>query len=263
MLLDEQAVEYFKCWFADYVSPFKTGPSNDRQGMTLKEEHTLRVCHEIRNLGTELGLQEEALYLAELTALFHDIGRFAQYARYQTYLDSASEDHGDLGADILRSTQVLKELDASARDLIIRAVSYHNKASLPDKETEPCLYFTKLLRDADKLDILRVVTDYYRDDASNRNEAIELYLPDTPGISPPVYDDLMNRRIVSVMHLKNQNDFRLLQLGWVYDINFVPTLRTVLERGYLEMIRDYLPATDEISSIYSVIEDYIQGKIRS
>ena len=105
------------------------------------------------------------------------------------------------------------------------------------------VYFcTRLLRDADKLDIWKVVIDYYYDGNGDRNDAISLGFPDTPGISEGVYHDLMHRHIVDIQHLHNLNDFKLLQIGWIYDINFVPALHAVRERRYLEQIRTTLPA---------------------
>ncbi|OPX38947.1 MAG: hypothetical protein B1H12_01110 [Desulfobacteraceae bacterium 4484_190.2] len=71
----------------------------------------------------------------------------------------------------------METLDQSTADLIMRCVAYHNRAFLPEDESERCLFFARLLRDADKLDILRVVTDYYQRKAGDRNGAIELGLP--------------------------------------------------------------------------------------
>jgi hypothetical protein len=96
-------------------------------------------------------------------------------------------------------------------------VRYHNRASLPVGEEERCLFFLKMLRDADKIDIWRVVTDYYQNAGNKRNRTIELGLPDVDGVSGPVYESLMNGKIAQMADLKTLNDFKLLQIGWVYD----------------------------------------------
>jgi len=106
-----------------------------------------------------------------------------------------------------------------------------------------------------------VVTDYYRQKDGKRNAAIELDLPDTPGISSDVYKDLMDKKIVNFAHLKNLNDFKLLQIGWVYDINFVQTLQCVQERCYLEMIRDVLPKSEKIAEIFDVLQTHMNEQI--
>jgi putative nucleotidyltransferase with HDIG domain len=259
--MNEEIVEEFKNWFAGYVQKFKSGNPEWQPNIILKEKHTILVCKEILGIGRKIGLSNEDLRLAEVVALFHDIGRFEQFARYQTFVDRNSVNHAMLGVKILKETGVLNRLDKSLRDLILRVILYHNRFALPQKGSEKCLLFAKLLRDADKLDIWRVLTDYYRQENGRRNAAIELDLPDTPGISSDVYKDLMDRRVVNFAHLKNLNDFKLLQIGWIYDINFMQTLQDVQERGYLEMIRDVLPKSEKIAEIFNVLQAYINEQI--
>ena len=249
-------------WFASYVQGFKSGNPDWQPNIILKEEHTRRVCKEILDIGRKIGLSDEDLRLAEVIALFHDIGRFEQFARYQTFVDRNSVNHAVLGVKILKENGVLNRLDRSIRDLILRAILYHNRFALPQKETEKCLFFAKLLRDADKLDIWRVLIDYYCREDGKRNAVIELGLPDTPGISSDVYKDLIEGRIVDVAHLRNLNDFKLLQIGWIYDINFVQTFQYVQERGYLEMIRDVLPNSEKIAEIFNVVQAYMNEQTR-
>ena len=221
--MSEETLRHFKTWFASYADTFKSEDTDLREKVILKEEHTRRTCKEIVDIGQKLGLRGEDLLLAEVTALSHDIGRFDQYARYRTFSDHRSVDHAELGARILREREILDALDESKRDLVLRAVSYHNRATLPQDETETCLFFSKLLRDADKLDILTIVTDYYHQSHGKPRDAVALDLPDTPEISDDVYRDMMERRLVSYTHLKTLNDFKLAQLAWIYDVNFAPT----------------------------------------
>nr|HID58967.1 HD domain-containing protein [Desulfobacterales bacterium] len=260
--MNQEIVEGLKNWFVRHVRRFRSGNPNWQRNIALKEDHTKRVCKEILDIGKKLGLSSKDLRLAEIIALFHDIGRFEQYARYRTFVDHHSVDHAELGIKILQKNGVLNRLDQSIRNLILRTILHHNRPTLPEQETETCLFFTKLLRDADKLDIWRVVTDYYRHKDEKRNSAIELGLPDTPGISHDVYDDLIQGRIVDMTHLKNLNDFKLLQVGWIYDINFAPTFQSVRNRDYLGMIRDVLPKSEKIERIFSVVESYLDDQIR-
>ena len=254
-----ELVEDLNRWFSIYVQTFKNG-ATDIQNIVLKEEHTKRVCGEIVSIGEQLGLPDHELRLAEVTALLHDIGRFEQYARYRTFADQRSEDHAELGVKILKQLGVLDRCEKSTQDLILRTIRYHNRATLPREETEACLFFTKLLRDADKLDIWRVVTDYYRRKDGERNGALELDLPDTPGFSDAVYQGLLNRKIVDINHVKTLNDFKLLQIGWIFDINFGPTLRAICSRQYLEIIRDALPQSKKIDTIFANIHEYLEEK---
>jgi len=258
-MVTHENVSALKSWFTVYVKSFRSDDPEYKKNITLKEEHSKRVCNEILDVGSSLGLDNEDLRLAETIALFHDVGRFEQYSRYGTFVDLKSEDHAVLGVRVLQENGILKDLDQETRELILRTISYHNRATLPRKETKRCLFFTKLLRDADKLDIWRVVTDYYHEMKSARNGVIELGLPDTPEISQDVYRDMMAGRIVRTTCLKTLNDFKMLQMGWIYDVNFPRTFELVRERGYLEKIRDVLPQTRKVSEIYSAARSYLEA----
>ena len=258
--INEKDVQHLKDWFSNYVQTFKQGDKNFQENIALKEKHTRKVCQEILNIGEQLELNDDELRLAEVIALFHDIGRFEQYARYKTFVDIKSENHAELGVKILKENKVLHRLDNSNQSLILRTISYHNRAALPEKETDTCLFFSRLLRDADKLDIWRVVTDYYNRNNGKRNGAIELGLPDTAGFSDEVYQDLMNKRIVDITHLQNLNDFKLLQMGWIFDINFAPTFLCIQSRRYVEKIGDALPKSDKIQKIIDGIQLYLHKR---
>ncbi|MDA3897224.1 MAG: HD domain-containing protein [Desulfobacteraceae bacterium] len=254
-------VEDIKKWFYTYVQNFKHGNQATTENTILKEKHSIRVSSEILHIGHSLELNTDELHLAEITAFLHDIGRFEQYARYKTFADGKSVNHALLGVEILTKNKVLNAFEEPIKNLILRIISYHNRASLPDDETKTCLFFAKLLRDADKLDIFRVVTNYYRQKGSHRNEALELDLPDTPEFSDQIIKDLMNKQIVDIKHVKSLNDFKLLQVGWIFDINFDATFSAVRSRRYLDIIQEALPDSKKIQELFEIIQIYLTEKI--
>lgn len=259
-MIDDRTVLYLKSWFTDYVKTFRSPDPEYQRNIDLKEIHSRRVCLEILDIGKSLDLDQESLYLAEVMAFFHDIGRFEQYAHYGTFSDLRSENHALLGVKVLQKRGILEGLKESIRELILVVISYHNLEYLPDGGSKKTRFFVKLLRDADKLDIWRVVTDYYHNIKEDRNDTIGLDLPDTPEISEDVYSALVNKRIASISSLKTLNDFKLLQMGWVFDVNFFRTFQCIAERGYLEMIRDVLPQSKEVSEVYSLAQSYLRAK---
>ena len=230
-----------KTWFQEYVRQFSSHDPIVQENMDLKAEHTRRVCETIRDIGRSLDLSNEDLCLAEASGLLHDIGRFEQYRRYRTFSDYMSENHAVLGVKVIQTNRVLDGLELAAADLILRVVGNHNRASLPVGEEKRCLFFLKLIRDADKVDIWRVVTEYYQNAGNKRNKTIELDLLDVDRISPAVYQGLMNRKPVQMADLRTLHDFKLLQIGWIYDVNFPRTFQIVREKKYLEKIRNALP----------------------
>jgi len=249
-LVTEDNLTALKQWFARYVQSFDSDDPVISEAVTLKIDHTLRVCGEILNIGRRLDLSAAHLRLAEATALLHDIGRFEQVARYRTFVDMKSENHGELGADVLRKEKALAFLNEATQELILKAVAYHNRLSVPEDESPVCIYFTNLLRDADKLDIFHLVVSYYSAPPGERNSTVELDLPDTPTLSEDVLAGLQNRQMIKLHQLQSINDFKLLQMAWIYDINFRPAFQIIRERRYLESIRRTMPASEAIDRIF-------------
>jgi hypothetical protein len=189
-------------------------------------------------------------YIAELCALLHDVGRFEQYARHRIYFDARSEDHATLGVEVLDNAGILDMLDPVDRNLVRFIVLHHNKVSVPDSGNERDLHFLKLLRDADKIDILRVVTDHYHGIRSA--DAIDIGLPNTPEISGTLLGDVTAGRIARVEHMRTLNDFKLLQIGWVFDLNFPKSFDIICKRRYIQKLGTVLPETDDVRQAVAV-----------
>ncbi|MDP8221708.1 MAG: HD domain-containing protein [Candidatus Stygibacter frigidus] len=246
-------------WFNEYTSDFAEGA--DRQNIILKIEHTQRVASDIIEIGTELGLTRTQLDLAKIAAQLHDIGRFEQYRRYGTFNDGKSTDHAVLGLEVLQEKKILQELPPESQEIIIKSIKYHNKLSVPQDESQEVFFYCKLLRDADKLDIFKVVTDYYAIRHLDRNETLELDLPENGDVSVVVFESVKNREPVDFKLIKNLNDFKLLQAGWVFELNFIPTIRLFKERGYLSKLEKSLPSEEGLAEIFQMIRAYIEQKL--
>jgi hypothetical protein len=253
-------LKYFKTWFANYVDAYYTDDPVHNQPVRLKREHTERVCQEIVMLGQAMNLTKENILLAETMALFHDVGRFEQYAVHGTFKDAVSEDHAQLGIKVLAERQVLSICSDMEKSLITKAIGYHNLRTLPEEGDERSLFFARLLRDADKLDIWRVFIDYYARQNEERepNSTIVLGLPDERACSPAVLDALRDFRMADLKDMVTLNDFKLLQMSWVFDLNFGPTFRVVRDRRYIEEIAARLPRTQEISRVVGIVQGYVK-----
>lgn len=251
--MDSQDVKEFKRWFALYVAGYFHGDPFRDQPLKLKQEHTERTCLDILMLGKALGLTLHEMALAETMALFHDIGRFEQYAVYGTFKDAESEDHAKLGIKQLAAHDVLSVCSDDEESIITKAIEYHNQLTLPDDEDERVLFFARLLRDADKLDIWRVFIDYYKNKGGKQNPAVAWGLPDRPELSPKVMDALRGKKMAQTRDMATLSDYKLVQMSWVFDLNFKPTFRAVRERGYIEAIAAALPKTREVEEAVKIV----------
>ncbi len=216
----------------------------------------------ITDIARHIGMPEEKRAVAEAVALFHDVGRFPQYQQYKTFRDSISTNHAALGASVLIEKDVLRDLPERERQLILRAVTLHNVFAVPEKLDEESLLLVRLIRDADKLDIWRVFVDYYASHGEDRASAVALGLPDTAEYSKEVIASVFKRQMVHLSSLGTLNDFRLLQLAWIFDLNFPRSLQLVLERSTIESIAASLPKTDEIAKAVDFIRNYVDDRLR-
>ena len=255
--MNREDLKNLKTWFSDYVERFYTDEPEDSCPIRIKEKHTKRVCENIIMLGKALGLSDGEMILAETMGLFHDIGRFKQYSVYGTFNDMESENHGELGLKEMATHNVLAVCTREEKRWITKAIAYHNAASIPEDEDEKTLFYIRLLRDADKLDIWKVLTDYYKGRDKQPNPVLEIGLPDNPWCSPQILSALRRGRLARIQDLRTLNDFKLLQISWVYDLNFVPSFQAVKTCGYIEQIEAALPYSKEITEAVSHAHDYV------
>jgi putative nucleotidyltransferase with HDIG domain len=251
----------YKEQFAGYCKSFYSAHAEDQQNILLKEMHTSRVCENILTLSSALSLNDNQKLIAETIALFHDIGRFPQYARFKTFRDSVSVNHGLLGAEILLQEKFLQRLSKNEQEIIIESVKFHNAFSVPQKEEEEITFFIRLVRDADKLDIWRVFIEYYESPSDERASAVGLGLPDIPHYSSDVLSTIYKREIVSLSRIDTLNDFKLLQLSWIFDLNYTPSFRMLMEEDYLRRIIKTLPGTEEIRSLELFLTEFVRQKL--
>jgi hypothetical protein len=243
---------FFRRWFTSYVAGYYGPDGNGPGPVQLKDDHTARTCKEITRLGHALELAEADLLLAETIALFHDLGRFPQWRRYGTFIDGDSEDHARLGLAELARFRVLDRIAAEEAALVEAAIRHHNVKELPSHLAPRPLFFARLLRDADKLDIWRLVIEERRrrgDGSTLRPYSGELLREIRAGRIPDF--DLVHASV----------DMQLLRLAWVYDLNFAASCREVLERGYLEALFEALPATEDMHELQELLNSFLEHRL--
>ena len=76
--IDNELMQSLRKWFREYAETFCADQGEIRETILLKRNHSKRVCGEILRIGRNLGLSGDSLRFAEITALFHDLGRFEQ-----------------------------------------------------------------------------------------------------------------------------------------------------------------------------------------
>lgn len=252
---------FLRGWFTNYVKSFYSSNKEDQKNISLKEKHTFDVCRNMIEITGELDLRNKDMMIGEAIALFHDIGRFPQYAKYKTFRDSKSVNHGFLGVKTLLEEKILRVLPDKEQELIIKAVRFHNAFSIPKVEREDIVFFIKLIKDADKLDIWRVFLEYYESPEEERASAVGLELQDITGYSEGILLSVLKGQMVSLSLLKSLNDFKLMHLSWVYDLHYKPSFRLLLERAYIDRIIHHLPKDKGIQKVSAALKKYVKARL--
>ena len=252
-----------------YVDTFRGTDGRLPTMMQLKRTHTAFVVRNAELIAEGEGFSSEEREVAVAAALLHDTGRYEQLKRYNTFRDSDSVDHAVFSHDIVKELGWLDEVRSEAKskgegeqwkDAILKAVLYHNRRDLPRELNSPSFAFASRLRllslashtvrDADKLDIFRVLedqvahTDWRRDSRAFWNLAV------SAPPNPVVVANIEKGEPVDYQHIKSLADFVLIQVGWMISgLHFATSRRLCRERGHLAYRRDFLHQLTDAPSV--------------
>jgi len=252
----------YREWFTRYTESFLDTEEADRRNIQLKIDHSLHVAENIVSIASGLSLSREEIMLAEAVGLFHDIGRFSQYAQYRTFEDRKSINHGLLGMRVLVKENVLHALPAQERNLLLRVVQFHNAYAIPPHFDDRSIFFLKMVRDADKVDIYRVFIEYYESPKEDRASATAFGVPDTEEYSKEMLACILEKRVASYSRIRTEHDFKLMQLSWVFDMNFKESIRLLQSKHYIDATIAKLPQTGEILSAMDMLKHYLQDRLQ-
>lgn len=224
----KRALQAFKSYVAAY------DPTNPR--IALKVSHTYRVASLCDDIARSLDLSDDQVDLAWLCGLLHDIGRFEQVRRYDTFLDSKSVSHAQLGAQVLfedatgPAGDIRRFVEDDGKDDAIRsAVAYHSALSLPDGLDAQTHRLCDIVRDADKIDILKVNHDSPVDDIYPFGEK-DLRASD---VSPQVVDTFLQHRTVPHAIRRYPADMLLGHVCFVWGLVYPRSLELAVRQGYV------------------------------
>lgn len=252
--------------FNDFTRPYADNAGVDRATVNIKIDHTARVLDIASSIVEMEHFPEPVATTARLAALFHDTGRFPQFAKYGVFSDKASENHARLGMKTLLREHLLDGLPAAQRRIILGAVFLHNVRHLPTslmaKPNSVLAQVTNVVRDADKLDIMPVMLAHL-DGTRPMNKAVTLGIePDPDKYSPTILEHFDKKEVGDYGSMRWQNDFKLLVLTWVYDFNFPASFRLLKSRGHLEAIMDSLPRTSVMDRVRRQVKEALAAKLR-
>ena len=244
--------------FQDYVDNY----NSEDEKVRLKIEHTYRVSELCESIAQSLRPDTEECSLAWLLGMLHDIGRFEQLKNYGTFIDARSIDHALYGAEILFEQGGIRAYleDAEEDNLIRAAVAFHSAYRLPEGLDERTKMYCQILRDADKIDILKVNVDFPLEEIYNVSTE-ELR---SAGVSESVMEAFAEGHAVLRSLKKTPADHVVGHLSLVYELVYPKSLMIVREQGYVQKLMNFQsenPKTQrQFDQIRKKMNAYLQGE---
>lgn len=202
-------IENAKNEFLEHVKKLEL----DNPRAQTKITHTFRVAKICKNISNNLNLTQEQIQLAELIGILHDIGRFEQY---KTCNQNKKINHGVAGVEVLKNNQYIRKyIDNNKYDnIILTAIYEHNRYELNTELSEEEKLFSKIVRDADKLDIIYEAI-YIFWQQKEEMEKIE-----KEQLSSEMLKDFYLGKLSNINNRKSQIDQILRFSSFIYDINY-------------------------------------------
>lgn len=242
----------------DIYNEFKNYVYNNydinKKKIIFKYYHTLRVVDVATQIANSIKMNDVDIRLAETCAILHDIARFRQATQYDTFEDSLSFDHGDMGEVILRENDYIeKYLDNSLdKELVIKTVRNHNKYALEEGLSEKEILFCNIVRDADKVDILVNQGDFPLDNNQK-------------SINSKIFSAFKNHILIDNKDVNNNVEATLREIALIFDLNFEESFKIIKEKELIDKLFNYIRRSytgKDLDEIYLIVEEYINSKTR-
>lgn len=224
--------------FKNYVDKFDW--SNEK--IRLKYFHTIEVANISYEVAKLLNLSDEEKDLAKLIGYLHDVGRFIQVSKINSFKDK-NMDHANLGVETLFEENLIREFIKEDKydEIIEKAVRNHNKYQIIDEMNDKELLFANIIRDSDKIDIFRVCsTEYnYKFESTPSDKVLECFDKETS---------------VNLRDVKNKSDSILCILAFIFDFNYKESLRLLKEKGYYEDFLNSIQVNEEHRKMFDKVK---------
>lgn len=211
-----------------------------------KYYHSIRVVSYALLIAQSLNLNEKDIYIASITALLHDIGRFKEYEK-----TNEIQDHGDESYRVLKENDYIYTYttDGDIANIVLAACKYHNKYELPQFLDERTKLFCNIVRDADKLDIIL-----------EQNKII-----DDGNIDVHNFESVRKHKMCKNEYCHSKAEHLVRQLAFIFDLKFPISFQILKDKNIIsESINNLKNHTNqsEINEIETILNNYIEENLK-
>lgn len=277
--------EHIKKTFQEYTDRYdSTNPK-----IKLKIDHTYRVANLCEQIAQSLELSAAEVDLAWLSGMLHDVGRFEQLRRYNTFSDAQSIDHARFAVELLYDDGLIADYvpEISTTELVADARTWRSMGGVNESPTaqsedmplsdilqtlriaigehsayriqkgldERTRMFCQILRDADKVDIFRVICDTPMEEVYGFQTKDILRSAITPEVMQAFYEHHAVLRKLK----KCPADYIVAHGSLTFELVYPESLRIAKEQGYLKQMMSFQPENPDTAEIFEDLRKDLNG----
>lgn len=277
--------EHIKKTFQEYTDRYdSTNPK-----IKLKIDHTYRVANLCEQIAQSLELSAAEVDLAWLSGMLHDVGRFEQLRRYNTFSDAQSIDHARFAVELLYDDGLIADYvpEISTTELVADARTWRSMGGANESPTaqsediplsdilqtlriaigehsayriqkgldERTRMFCQILRDADKVDIFRVICDTPMEEVYGFQTKDILRSAITPEVMLAFYEHHAVLRKLK----KCPADYIVAHGSLTFELVYPESLRIAKEQGYLKQMMSFQSENPDTAEIFEDLRKDLNG----
>lgn len=277
--------EHIKKTFQEYTDRYdSTNPK-----IKLKIDHTYRVANLCEQIAQSLELSAAEVDLAWLSGMLHDVGRFEQLRRYNTFSDAQSIDHARFAVEMLYDEGLIADYvpEISTTELVTDARTWRSMGGADESPTaqsedmplsdilqtlriaigehsayriqkgldERTRMFCQILRDADKVDIFRVICDTPMEEVYGFQTKDILRSAITPEVMQAFYEHHAVLRKLK----KCPADYIVAHGSLTFELVYPESLRIAKEQGYLKQMMSFQSENPDTAEIFEDLRKDLNG----
>lgn len=277
--------EHIKKTFQEYTDRYdSTNPK-----IKLKIDHTYRVADLCEQIAQSLELSAAEVDLAWLSGMPHDVGRFEQLRRYNTFSDAQSIDHARFAVELLYDEGLIADYvpEISTTELVADARTWRSMGGVNESPTaqsedmplsdilqtlriaigehsayriqkgldERTRMFCQILRDADKVDIFRVICDTPMEEVYGFQTKDILRSAITPEVMQAFYEHHAVLRKLK----KCPADYIVAHGSLTFELVYPESLRIAKEQGYLKQMMSFQSENPDTAEIFEDLRKDLNG----
>ena len=277
--------EHIKKTFQEYTDRYdSTNPK-----IKLKIDHTYRVANLCEQIAQSLELSAAEVDLEWLSGMMHDVGRFEQLRRYNTFSDAQSIDHARFAVELLYDEGLIADYvpEISTTELVADARTWRSMGGANESPTaqsedmplsdilqtlriaigehsayriqkgldERTRMFCQILRDADKVDIFRVICDTPMEEVYGFQTKDILRSAITPEVMQAFYEHHAVLRKLK----KCPADYIVAHGSLTFELVYPESLRIAKEQGYLKQMMSFQSENPDTAEIFEDLRKDLNG----